>query len=54
MFFEEGNPGGVKAALHALDLMLPTMRLPLYPISDGLSAKITEETKRLTTLVEAY
>lgn len=48
MLFEEGNPGGVKASLSAQGIMKPTMRLPLYPISDGLRSKIEAETKRLT------
>lgn len=48
MLFEEGNPGGVKASLSAQGIMKPTMRLPLYPISDGLRSRIEAETKRLT------
>jgi len=47
MFFEEGNPGGVKVALEARGLMQATMRLPLYPVSDGLRTRIQAETKRL-------
>jgi 4-hydroxy-tetrahydrodipicolinate synthase len=47
MFFEEGNPGGVKVALEARGLMQDTMRLPLYPVSDGLRTRIQAETKRL-------
>ena len=53
MFFEEGNPGGVKTALEVLNIMKPTMRLPLFPISDALSDRIRTETERLTHLVEA-
>ncbi len=48
MFFEEGNPGGVKVALRALGIMEETMRLPLYPVSEGLRNRIAEETNRLT------
>ena len=44
MFFEEGNPGGVKVALNVRGLMLEKMRLPLYPVSDGLRQRITTET----------
>jgi 4-hydroxy-tetrahydrodipicolinate synthase len=44
MFFEEGNPGGVKVALNVRGLMLEKMRLPLYPVSDGLRQRITKET----------
>ena len=47
MFFEEGNPGGVKVALNAQGIMNETMRLPLVPVSDGLRIRITEETKKL-------
>jgi 4-hydroxy-tetrahydrodipicolinate synthase len=49
MFFEEGNPGGVKVALSVRGIMDETMRLPLMPVSDGLRARITAETKKLTT-----
>jgi 4-hydroxy-tetrahydrodipicolinate synthase len=48
MFFEEGNPGGVKVALAVRGIMDETMRLPLMPVSDGLRARITDETKKLT------
>jgi 4-hydroxy-tetrahydrodipicolinate synthase len=47
MFFEEGNPGGVKVALAVRGIMEENMRLPLYPVSDGLRARITSETKNL-------
>lgn len=47
MFFEEGNPGGVKAALKTRGIMESTMRLPLYPISDGLRNNIETETKKI-------
>lgn len=47
MLFEEGNPGGVKASLSYQGIMKPTMRLPLYPISDDLRDRIEAETKRL-------
>jgi 4-hydroxy-tetrahydrodipicolinate synthase len=45
MFFEEGNPGGVKVALAARGLMQETM--PLYPVSEGLRTRIQAETTRL-------
>ena len=48
MFFEEGNPGGVKVALRQLVVMDETMRMPLYPVSDGLRKRIEAETNRLT------
>ncbi len=47
MFFEEGNPGGVKVAMKVRGIMEENMRLPLYPVSDGLRNRITAETKRL-------
>jgi 4-hydroxy-tetrahydrodipicolinate synthase len=47
MFFEEGNPGGVKVALASRGLMQETMRLPLYPVSEGLRTRIQAETARL-------
>jgi len=47
MFFEEGNPGGVKVALAVRGIMEENMRLPLFPVSDGLRTRITAETKAL-------
>lgn len=47
MFFEEGNPGGVKVALAVRGIMEENMRMPLYPVSDGLRARITSETNNL-------
>ena len=50
MFFEEGNPGGVKVALAARGIMDEYMRLPLMPVSDDLRNRINSETKRLIAL----
>jgi 4-hydroxy-tetrahydrodipicolinate synthase len=47
MFFEEGNPGGVKVALRQLGVMDETMRMPLYPVSEGLRKRIEAETNLL-------
>ena len=47
LFFQEGNPGGVKAALNTMNIMEPTMRLPLVPISEELYLSIKNETLRL-------
>lgn len=47
MFFEEGNPGGVKVALKAQGIMDEYMRLPLFPVSQGLRDRITSETNNL-------
>ena len=50
MFFEEGNPGGVKVALAARGIMAEYMRLPLMPVSDDLRNRIILETNRLIAL----
>lgn len=47
MFFQEGNPGGVKVALEYRKLMSQVMRRPLIPVSDQLAKEIVEETERL-------
>ncbi|HIP32306.1 MAG TPA: 4-hydroxy-tetrahydrodipicolinate synthase [Crocinitomicaceae bacterium] len=47
MLFEEGNPGGVKIALAKMNIMQPTMRMPLYPVSDELKTRIEKETAKL-------
>jgi 4-hydroxy-tetrahydrodipicolinate synthase len=47
MMFEQGNPGGVKVALAVRGIMEENMRLPLFPVSDGLRARITSETNNL-------
>ena len=44
MFFEEGNPGGVKVALAKRNVMSAKMRLPLYPVSEELKMRIETET----------
>jgi len=49
MFFEEGNPGGVKVALAHRKIMNEFMRLPLSPVSDTLRKKIQKETELLLT-----
>jgi 4-hydroxy-tetrahydrodipicolinate synthase len=35
LLFAEGNPAGVKAALHLLGMIENELRLPLVPVSDG-------------------
>lgn len=47
MFFEEGNPGGVKVALEQRQLMSQVMRRPLVQVSKDLANQITQETERL-------
>ena len=49
MFFEEGNPGGVKVALAHRKIMNEFMRLPLIPVSDTLRKRIQKETELLLT-----
>lgn len=46
-FFAEGNPGGVKISLAEQKLMKPTLRPPLYKVSDGLEQQIRMETQRV-------
>lgn len=40
--FVEGNPGGVKAALHILGIIDNNLRLPLAPVSDKTYGKLNE------------
>jgi 4-hydroxy-tetrahydrodipicolinate synthase len=47
MFFEEGNPGGVKASLAHQGIMHETMRRPLHNVSDNLRARIQNETGKI-------
>lgn len=47
LFFEEGNPGGVKVALKARGIMNETMRLPLVPVSENLRERIISAAKGL-------
>lgn len=42
MLFAEGNPAGVKAALHSLGIMENRLRLPLVPVSTELKLKIDD------------
>ena len=43
LLFADGNPAGVKAALHKLNLIHEELRLPLVPINDNVRRKIEEE-----------
>jgi 4-hydroxy-tetrahydrodipicolinate synthase len=52
MFFEEGNPGGVKVALENRGVMSQNLRLPLVPVSADLGARINNEMKSLLTFVK--
>lgn len=50
LFFAEGNPAGVKAALKMLDVCGDGLRLPLVNISAATAAKIEQELKKLHLL----
>lgn len=43
LFFEEGNPGGVKVGLSARKVLKNTMRLPLFAVSSKLEQRIIDE-----------
>ena len=45
MFFEEGNPGGVKVALENREILSQNLRLPLVPVSSNLANRINQEMK---------
>lgn len=45
--FEDGNPAGVKAALHTLGLCENILRLPLVPVSEHVAKKIKSATIEL-------
>jgi 4-hydroxy-tetrahydrodipicolinate synthase len=50
MFFEEGNPGGVKIALRVRGICSDVLRLPLVSVSEGLMERIVLETKRIVEI----
>ena len=52
MFFEEGNPGGVKVALENRGIMKQNLRLPLVPVSESLAGRINLEMNSLLELVK--
>ncbi|MCK9412437.1 MAG: 4-hydroxy-tetrahydrodipicolinate synthase [Prolixibacteraceae bacterium] len=45
--FAEGNPPGVKAAMHSAGLCENIVRLPLVPVSEKLYKSLAEKTKKL-------
>jgi 4-hydroxy-tetrahydrodipicolinate synthase len=53
MFFAEGSPAGVKAALNILSICENVLRLPLVPVSNGLHEKI-KSTLRQQSLSSSY
>ncbi|MGZ3751231.1 MAG: 4-hydroxy-tetrahydrodipicolinate synthase [Mucilaginibacter sp.] len=53
MMFAEGSPAGVKIALKHLGVCGDRVRLPLVQVSPKLAEKIIDETKLLSSAVEA-
>ena len=51
MFFEEGNPGGVKVALENREIMKQNLRLPLVPVSSNLANRINQEMKSILQFI---
>lgn len=49
LFFAEGSPSGVKAALHSLGICKNEVRLPLVPVSDALYKKIADSVRPTAT-----
>jgi len=47
LLFVDGNPAGIKATLHCLDLMENNLRLPLTPVGDDTYNKIKEVIKKV-------
>jgi 4-hydroxy-tetrahydrodipicolinate synthase len=47
LFFVEGSPPGIKAALHALGLCENVFRLPIVPVGDSLYSKIAKQVNDL-------
>lgn len=45
--FAEGNPGGIKAALHSVNKIENKFRLPIVPVSEKTYKSIAEEVKGL-------
>ena len=45
--FAEGNPSGIKAAMHSAGMTENRVRLPLVPVSEKLYGELAEKTKRL-------
>lgn len=47
MFFEQGNPSGIKAGLHIKGFCENILRLPLVPVTRNLYERMEKEMKRL-------
>jgi len=50
LFFEEGNPSGIKAALEAMGLCSNTLRLPLVKVSKALNLQIKDSLNTLAPI----
>lgn len=51
MLFEEGNPGGVKAALEISGIIEQHVRLPLAPVSKSLYQKLSDSIDQIKNTV---
>jgi len=47
LLFAEGNPGGIKSALKSKGICDDYLRLPLWPVSEQLAAKIAAKVKEI-------
>ena len=47
LLFAEGNPGGIKSALKSKGICDDHLRLPLWPVSEQLAAKIAAKVKEI-------
>lgn len=47
LLFADGNPGGIKAVLHGMDLIENYLRLPLVPVNKTVHRRILEEMKKV-------
>ena len=47
LLFEQGNPGGVKAALKLQGICEDTLRLPLVQVNEALKSKLRDALKEL-------
>lgn len=46
LLFEQGNPPGIKAALHSMGFCENSLRLPLTPVTRNLYGRMEEELKK--------
>lgn len=47
LLFADGNPGGIKAALAEMNICENELRLPLAPVKDDVSKKLSDIVKKL-------